>query len=187
VGGGIRNQLQENLFSVVYDETNRFISARLEREEGKAWFRPTCNFACWTSVFRSHGGFDERFFLGSDDREFIARLINAGEGVLHAPDIIVDHNHQFSLPSFLLHFFRLGRGSYLLHRVVAKEKGLSVKHLSAMEYLGLVWKVGRGHDFLESLKRTALVLASQASALAGYSSVFVLGAKDSRKPIVFLA
>ena len=186
VGGNIRNQFHGNTYACIHDEMNRFISARLEREEGKARYRATGNFACWASVFRSHGGFDERFFLGSDDREFIARLINAGEGVLHAPDIIVDHYHQFSLLSFLLHFFRLGRGSYLLHRVVAKEKGLSVKHLSAVEYLGLVWKVGRGHDFLESLERTALVLASQASALAGYCSAFVLGAKDLRKPIVLL-
>jgi len=186
VGGSIRNQLHGNAYACVHDEMNRFISARLEREEGKAWYRATGNFACWASVFRKSGGLDERFSTGGEDREFVARLIKAGERVVHAREILVDHLHKFTLASFLIHFFREGRGSYLLFRIVAREKGLPVTHLSLKEYIDLLRTVGRGQGFLESIKRTALVIAAQASAFLGYCSVFVLGAKDLRKPIVLL-
>jgi glycosyltransferase involved in cell wall biosynthesis len=173
-------------YACIHDEMNRFISARLEREEGKAWYRATGNFACWASVFRKSGGLDERFSTGGEDREFVARLIKAGERVVHAREILVDHLHKFTLASFLIHFFREGRGSYLLFRIVAREKGLPVTHLSLKEYIDLLRTVGRGQGFLESIKRTALVIAAQASAFLGYCSVFVLGAKDLRKPIVLL-
>jgi glycosyltransferase involved in cell wall biosynthesis len=181
VGGSKRNQLHGNTYACVHDEMNRFISARLEREEGKAWYRATSNFACWASVFRKSGGLDERFFAGGEDREFVARLIKAGERVVHAREIAVNHFHEFTLASFLVHFFREGRGAYLLFRVIAREKGLTVTHLSLKEYVDLFRTVGRGQGFLKSIMRTALVLASQASAFLGYCSALVQGVKGLRR------
>lgn len=169
IGGAIINALPNDALATVHYEMNHFLASRLETDIEKSWYRATANFACLASVFRSHGGFDDRFFRGGEDREFVGRLINAGEKVLFCPSITVWHYHSFTFTSYMNHFFRLGQGSFVLFEVIAKEKRLTIPRLDAHIFFELLRTISSGHGILENSRRGALIVASQAAVVSGYA------------------
>jgi glycosyltransferase involved in cell wall biosynthesis len=52
---------------------------------------PSCNFAVDAEVFRSEGGFDERYRISFEDIEFFARLEAGGYCIRHLPTAVVEH------------------------------------------------------------------------------------------------
>ena len=74
VGGPSKNEIPENKFSEVYNRTTLFFLNLFNLEKNKARFLTSNNFACKRDVFLKHGGFDERFGVGAEDREFVNRI-----------------------------------------------------------------------------------------------------------------
>lgn len=170
LGGVVVNRIEENSLSVVYHEMNLFFYRRLNNEDGRAHFLTTNNLACQKEVFEKFKGFDERFYSGAEDREFIARLIAAGEKVFFVPEIAVEHHYSPSLKDFLIHLFHQGRGSYLYYNVIGKEKNLEVSRLPLKDYLELFGAVSRQNGALVGLKRAGLAFLAQSFVLLGYLS-----------------
>lgn len=181
VGGSVHNRIMDNVLTQVYDETNRFLAKRINKEEGKARFLTTNNFACQRSVFEKYGGFDERFFIGAEDREFVSRLIASGEVVCYSPEIVIEHYHRFSLKSFFFLLYRQGRGSYLYYRVVGKEKNLNSKPLSFREYMEMIRETSSDPRLLRRISKGSLALLAQFFVLLGYVSASWEGITDLRQ------
>jgi glycosyltransferase involved in cell wall biosynthesis len=167
VGGHLRNLLADRRLSVVHDEMNNFAALQLETNREEPWFSSAGALACRAEVFRRHGGFDDRLRLG-EDREFMGRLLAAPEKVLRDPAIVIGHRHAFTLLSFVQRFFRLGKGSYFLFNVVAREKHLSIPRIGFRDILAMIETVGSGHGLVENTKRAGLVVLSQTSAAIGW-------------------
>ena len=172
VGGTFRNLLTDDLLSVVHDEMNHFAASQLETDKEEPWFSSAGALACRTAVFRKHGGFDDRLRFG-EDREFMGRLLAAPEIVLRAPSFVVGHRHTFTLLSFVQRFFMLGKGSYFLFNVVAKEKHLSIPRMRFRNVFRMLGAIGSGHGLVENTKRAGLVVLSQTSAALGWLAATV--------------
>ena len=178
VGGAVHNQIENNNLTLVYEKTNILLAQRFNEEEGKARFLTTNNFAILRTAFDRYGNFDERFFTGAEDRELVARLIAAGERVIYAPDICINHFHDFTLREFLFLLYRQGRGSYLYYNVMGKEKNLGLKPLSFLEYLTLMNTVSQDASFIKRVMKWTLAVLAQVSVLLGYISATWEGVTD---------
>jgi O-antigen/teichoic acid export membrane protein/glycosyltransferase involved in cell wall biosynthesis len=181
VGGTIRNKRQDNLPARAYSEMNESLRAQLNRNQEQPGFLTTNNSACMASTFRMFHGFDERFFHGAEDREFLARLQAAGEKVVFVDDIVVDHYQSFQLTSFLFHMYRQGRGSYLYYNVIRKESDLPREKGLVRRIFTMIKTALPRHNVIEGIKIASLIVLAQASAAFGYLSAAWEGITDLRK------
>lgn len=69
-------------------------------------FAAGCNLGAWTSVFRTLGGFDERFEGGCDDVEFCWRAQLASYNLVYAPEAIIQYRYRASLRSLARQIYR---------------------------------------------------------------------------------
>lgn len=168
VGGAVRNGVEGNIFADVYDEMQTFSAAALNERGHGATFITTNNFACRADVFRDCGGFDERFHVGAEDREFVARLLADGKKVQYESSMFINHFHAFNWKTFIHQYFRFGKGSYLLFGIVAREKGLQPKRLPLSGYIRLLASVGRGRSLFIRAEIVFLTILAQACAFLGY-------------------
>ena len=181
VGGVIRNQKKGNRLAIAYTEMNEMLRAHANRHGESPRFLTTDNLACWNSTFGRFGGFDERFFNGAEDREFLARLVASGEKVTFVPEIVIDHYHSFRLSSFLFHMYEHGRGSYLLHKVIGIEKGLPVEKTSVRVIFQMMRATMSRHSIFDGLTISLLILLAQVFAALGYMSAAWEGVTNLRK------
>ena len=81
----------------------------------------TANAAVKRDVWLSLGGFDEKFTLSSEDREFSFRLIASGYRQTFCPEARVWHHQRKSnAGNYLRMQFRYGRGSFHFHRKIRR-------------------------------------------------------------------
>jgi glycosyltransferase involved in cell wall biosynthesis len=81
-------------------------------------FLPGLNFALERQRFLAMGGCDPGFgFLAAEDREFIARWLQAGWRLMQVPGCQVRHEHRSSLGGFVRQYFNYGRGAWHYHRL----------------------------------------------------------------------
>ncbi|HEY4612735.1 MAG TPA: glycosyltransferase, partial [Bacteroidota bacterium] len=180
VFGNVENKLADNSFSVVHDEMNQYLLSRLNTDEYKPGFVLTTSFGCTREFFLRSGGFDERFYFGSEDREYVARLLTAGERVVFDPTIVVGHQHSFTPRSFLSYFHKLGKGSHLLYNVANNEKRLGLTPLSPGVIIDMLLQVGRGNGFFARLQKMTLAVVAQLFILIGYLGGKLEGVSDLR-------
>jgi glycosyltransferase involved in cell wall biosynthesis len=88
--------------------------ASLRQDSGSLGFAPTCNLACATELALA---FDESFPLAAgEDRDWCARLAQAGARLHHVPAAIVVHQPQLGLRGLLRQQRRYGRGAVRFRR-----------------------------------------------------------------------
>ena len=81
--------------------------------DGRATFAASNNLACTAEAFRQVR-FDEEFpVAGGEDRDWSARLVQAGLTLVTVPTAVVTHNQELSLGRFLRQQLNYGRGAYL--------------------------------------------------------------------------
>ncbi len=181
IGGANKNLVDEKITSRVYQQINAYFQNKRNSVTGKASYLMTNNMACWKSTFEKYSGFDERFSIGGEDREFAIRLINAGEKVVYEPGLFINHYHSFSFISFLFQFYRFGRGSHLLFNVVDEQK-LSVNlKTSKRDFYELFRMIGKSKKFIIRFFEKFLFLLSQVFAFVGFYGAKWEGIKDLRR------
>ena len=154
-GGRTFNRLTDNAFA----EASQFIAdaayANFNRDRSRARFLASNNMAVARAGFVASGGFDERFRVASEDRDFCARWLHAGHRIVWTDGAEVDHGHALTLVGFLRQHYRYGRGAARYHRMrVARGSG------TLWDELAWRW------PWLELLLRPALASAHPARALA---------------------
>ncbi|MGH3824677.1 MAG: glycosyltransferase family 2 protein, partial [Pseudonocardiaceae bacterium] len=86
--------------------------ATIDPASGRMRFAPTSNLACRAEVCRSVP-FDERYPLAAgEDRDWCARLADAGYTLVFEPSALVRHNQELSPAGFWRQQLRYGRGGY---------------------------------------------------------------------------
>lgn len=71
----------------------------------------TCNMAVLRQVFEKVGLFDPAYkYYGSDDMDFVYRVLKNGFVVLCSPKPLVRHHHRASLNNILKRYFQYGQG-----------------------------------------------------------------------------
>jgi len=132
--------------------------ATMDPATGRMRFAPTSNLACRAEVCLSIP-FDERYPLAAgEDRDWCARLADAGHALVFEPSALVHHHQELSPAGFWRQQLRYGRGAY---RFRADRRTLL--HLEAPRfYAGLL---GRG--FAHGPRTGALICIAQVATALG--------------------
>ncbi|MDI6765229.1 MAG: glycosyltransferase [Bacteroidota bacterium] len=181
VFGNVSNALTDSDYSSVHHEMNQFLIKRMNCDPLHPRFVLTSTFACDPKVFKQYGGFDERFYFGSEDRELIGRLLASGERLAFEKDIVVEHRHQFTLRPFLFYYYRLGRGSHLLYNVANKEKLLGLKTNPIWNIITMISAVGKGKGLFRRFRLIILAFIAQFFIWFGFIHARVVGVSDLRR------
>jgi glycosyltransferase involved in cell wall biosynthesis len=185
VGGSAENAVGSTL-SQVHQDIASWHSGKENADPSRPRFLTTNNFACRRGVLEAAGLFDSRFVVGGEDRELVARLLRLGFQVGFAPEIVVKHHHEFTVRSFAGHYFRMGRGSYLLHRVIPGETGATVRRLKARDYTKFAGQLLSESPRSRALPRAAFFALGQAAAASGFLATWVshgFGRRPLRSPV----
>jgi GT2 family glycosyltransferase len=130
------------------------------RTDGQPIFAASNNLACSAEAFRQVR-FDEGFpVAGGEDRDWCARLAEAGFTLVAQPSAVVAHRQALTLARFLRQQVNYGRGAYLF-----RSRRGSAWRLSPVDfYRGLV-----GMAFGRGPAVGALVCLAQVATAAGYA------------------
>lgn len=181
LGGTVENALP-SVISQLYQDMARELYERQNMDAPHPEFLSANNLACRRELLLTSGLFDARFFLGGEDRELVRRLTRGGARVRYAPDLVIRHYHEFTLATFARHNYRIGRGSYLLHRVVPPAAGGARRGGAVGLYVDFVARVARTPPRGRALARLALFALAQASVTAGFLAAAAGGAGRPRGP-----
>ena len=181
VGGRTVNALSESLCAeaaqLVIDVGYTQNSAPERR-----WFT-TNNLLVPADGFRALGGFDASYRT-AEDRDFCARWLESGRGMLYEPDAVVGHARRMDVTEFVEMHFRYGRGAYRFHRdrrrlgkpvpvepsyyaALAREafgRG-DARRVAALEGLLVVWHVANTAGFVYEWGRSCLNAPSATAIL----------------------
>lgn len=130
MGGAIKNCIDKPA-SVIYQRTLDLFF----QHKGAKEFLLTGNMVCRKDVFLAVKGFDERFFHGAEDREFVLKVVKRGFTVGFYPASVVSHFHIFSHFSLWKHTYMQAKGSYILYAIISKEEQYSISRLPINVYL----------------------------------------------------
>jgi len=126
VGGRTVNALPGNRYAeasqIIVDTARGFFF----EADSDLRFLASNNFSVATELFRRVGGFDPSFRT-AEDRDFCDRWRCAGYALTYAPDAVVLHGHDLTLPSFWRQHFGYGRGACRFHRARARRGAGSLR------------------------------------------------------------
>ncbi len=83
---------------------------------GRATAFATANNVGSTAELLAAVPFDESYTFAGEDRDWCARIIASGRGLLVVPDAVVRHHEQLTLGRFVRRHMAYGRGSFEFHR-----------------------------------------------------------------------
>jgi glycosyltransferase involved in cell wall biosynthesis len=115
VGGATVNGRVESACSAASQLIVDLAHAHFNADPSAPRFFATNNVAAHAETLRRVGRFDIRFRC-SEDRELCDRWLHTGRPLVLAPDAVVEHHHELSLPAFARQHFGYGRGAYLFER-----------------------------------------------------------------------
>jgi len=117
-----------------------------------ARFLASNNMALRADLFAGSGGFNERFRIASEDREFCDRWLHQDRRIVFCEEIVLYHDHILAFRSFCRQHFNYGRGAFQYH---------SLRHRRGS---GSIKQDMRFHTRLNSLLRDPLVKLNRSMA-----------------------
>ena len=114
-GGGIRNALVENPFSVASQLILDLIHSYSQKHPESIRFFPSDNVALASGLFRELGGFNPQFRT-SEDRDLCDRWSESGRQLVYVPEAIVYHSNNLCFRSFWRQHLGYGRGACRFYR-----------------------------------------------------------------------
>lgn len=166
IGGTTINLLAANLCSQASERLVEYV-VRYYNQPGmsRTPFFASNNFTIRRESLARLGGFDETFRF-AEDRDLCLRWHAQGGTFHHAPDVIVRHGHDLSVPTFVLQHFGYGRGA-LPYRDRAKgDGGLRLEPLAFYSrMLGHPFESGDSKAAVVSL----LIVIAQVANAAGFA------------------
>ena len=182
VGGRVVNGLESNRYSRASQALQDFLYAWYhEDRRGELSFFTTNNLAVSRSEFDRVGEFDATFPFASEDRDWCDRAMLHGDELRYAPDAIVYHWHDLSLPRFIQQHFRYGRGAVLFHSRRASRRGTRIQLEQPGFYRGMLTApFSRRRE--APLSEALLMLASQSASFAGFAAEMALTYTRNGRP-----
>lgn len=132
----------------------------LLRGGGELAFTPSNNLACRADVAAAMP-FDERYpAAAGEDREWCARLLQAGHVLQYESGAVVVHHQRLDLVSFIRQQVRYGRGAFRFRRLGGRRRPLERPSF----YAALLRR-----GFAEGPAAGALVCVAQVATAAGFA------------------
>jgi len=127
IGGRTLTTLVRNPYSitsqVILDAAYRFYNAA----PLSARFLASNNMGLRADLFGHAGGFNERFRVASEDREFCDRWLHQSRRIVLCEEIVLYHDHMLTFRSFCRQHFNYGRGAFQYHSLRHKRGSGSIK------------------------------------------------------------
>jgi len=177
IGGSVENALPDFISQFYQDMATHLYE---KQNEGAAHpeFLSANNLAIRRDALARGGLFDDRFFLGGEDRELVKRLALTGARVVYRPELKISHYHAFNLASYARHLYRMGRGSYLLHRVVPRERRYAAVRPDPRVHRAFLGRLLGAPPAWQAPARVALFALAQASVLTGFLAAALAGTRQ---------
>ena len=181
IGGRTTNGLRENAFAAASQTIVDLVYEHYNSNGVGARFFASNNLVVPAEGFRAVGGFDERFHT-SEDRDFCARWLESGRGLVHAPDAVVVHAPRLTFGRYCRRHFEYGRGAFRYHsarpRSVVRSLRTELRFHRRLPALVRPALGGLGARRAASL--TVLLVAWQAANALGFLWE-ALTARDARR------
>jgi GT2 family glycosyltransferase len=176
VGGKVVNSLKNDCYAGTSQMLVDYLYDYYHGTKRPGAFLTSNNFACSSAAFRAIGGFDSRFpKAAAEDRDFSDRWVQAGNPLLFAPEMIVQHAHALDARKFFQQHFNYGRGAFLFHKLKAKRTNSRLRFEPFYFYMGLF-----SYPFSQSISKyrvaqTVVLLAMSqfANALGFFTQAFI--------------
>ena len=166
IGGRTLNIISDNPYSIASQAVVDVVYAYYNTNPDEAQFFASNNLACSSDRFRQLGGFDPTFRT-SEDREFCDRWLHNHHHMTYAPEAIVYHAHNLTLPAFWRQHFSYGRGSFRFHRV-RSGRGRGGFRPDLTFYSRLLRYPLSGECQGRALRLLSSLMLSQAASAAGF-------------------
>lgn len=177
-GGQSKNKIESNKLAEFYEKINSFY---FSNQPSKNKFLMSNNLICKRDIFLKESGFDERFTIGAEDREFAIRLAEKSYKIGFVKELAVNHYHNFSLRSFLFQYYKFGRGSYLLYGVISKENNYNLERVNHIrQFLSIYDALSKNQNIAAKFTYFLILILSQLFTSFGYVSAKWEGIKDLR-------
>jgi GT2 family glycosyltransferase len=118
-GGCTLNALASNPFADASQHIQDLVYAHYNSDPDAARFLASNNLGVPRGAFLELGGFDERFRLASEDRDFCDRWLASGRTLRYAPEAVVHHARELDLTGFVRQHLAYGRGAARYQRARA--------------------------------------------------------------------
>lgn len=119
VGGRTVNGLERNAYAAASQAIVDAVYTFNNPDPADARFFATNNMAVERDAFLASGGFDERFQLAAEDREFCDRWRHRGGRLVYRADAVVQHAHDLTFTAFVRQHMGYGYSAYTYHQVRA--------------------------------------------------------------------
>jgi len=182
VGGRTVNMLEQNPYASASQAIVDAVYAFNNPDPAAARFFATNNMAVARDAFLACGGFDERFTLAAEDREFCDRWRHKGGRLVYRPDAVVQHAHDLTFTGFVRQHLGYGRSAYAYHRVRA-HRGSGRMHDDLRFHAGLPASLVAARQGLPVgvvARGAALATVWQLANAAGWASA---AAADGRRRV----
>jgi glycosyltransferase involved in cell wall biosynthesis len=134
--------------------------ATFDRSSGRIWFAPSSNLACRAELLAAVPFADRFPAAGGEDRDWCARLADAGHALAFEPAAAVAHHQELSLTRFWRQHVRYGSGAHRFRRGRRGQRRLEPTRF----YVGLL---RRGFGFGPAVG--VLVCAAQLATGLGFA------------------
>ncbi|MFO1514856.1 MAG: glycosyltransferase family A protein [Verrucomicrobiota bacterium] len=121
VGGSTFNGLRNDLFAETSMLVLDLVYAHFNADPGNVTFFASNNLGSRRDRFLACGGFDPRFVLAAEDREFCDRWRMQNRPLIWEQRAVVEHRHPQSFWAFCRLHFRYGIGAFR-YQVVRRER-----------------------------------------------------------------
>lgn len=169
VGGATLNALPGNPFAAASQTLTHYLYEYYLGGRREGGFFTTNNLAVPRAGFLALGGFDTRFSTpAAEDREFCNRWRNQGFDLVYAPEVIVHHAANLTLPAFMRQHFAYGRGAHHFHQARAAHGQKPLKLEPLAFYRDLLSYPFRRHPPRKAPLLSALLVLAQGVYGLGY-------------------
>jgi GT2 family glycosyltransferase len=165
IGGRTVNVLTSNTFSATSQSIVDYVCGYYNGATGRPRFFASNNFTVPADLFRSIGGFDERF-RAAEDRDFCLRWNAAGLPAVYADSVVVMHAHELGVRSLHSQHFWYGRGAYRYWKRAARS-GVRFRIEPLSFYSRLLAAPFKSHSASAPLV-AALTLTAQVANAMGF-------------------
>jgi GT2 family glycosyltransferase len=127
------------------------------------------NLAVPADLFRSVGGFNQKYRT-SEDREFCARWLGSGMGLVYARDAVVVHRPEGGLSRFWRRHYHFGKGAFQFRSGHTKDSRGHIRMEPSAFYRRLLSAPFAEGFSVRAAGQSLLVLLSQIASAAGFLS-----------------
>jgi GT2 family glycosyltransferase len=169
VGGRVVDGRPEDLCSAANQTILDFVYNYYNTDWRHAKFLASGNLAVPADLYRRAGGFNQDY-LTSEDREFCARWLESGLGLVYAPEAVVAHYVAAGLGRFWRRHYDFGKGAYQFRGRHSKTSAGRIRLEPPAFYWRLLWApFARGFS-LHAVQLSLLVGLSQFASALGFLS-----------------